>query len=172
MTKENSENPNPLEEAYLLLQASSTNELVHKFIAEDQRLMKAQTWDYKNQDLVINKVKEIVEQLLGSGFTTGNKLEDDDLRDILWFWYHHAIGYAIWSKKDQKAAQEFSKKALQYQILDNPNKITRLLYLLVNDRENEAKEWLETIVDEPDKTASEQIMAEYRPGEFLKTQDL
>ena len=79
-----------LKEAYALLQASSPSELARKFIEEDQRLLKTQTWDYKNSELILNKVKEIVESAIDNGFTTSNKEDDDDLRTILWFWYHHA----------------------------------------------------------------------------------
>ncbi|MDB5237395.1 MAG: hypothetical protein JWL88_497 [Parcubacteria group bacterium] len=168
MNEANAENLELLEEVYSLLGVSSPSALIHAFIAEDQRLMTSQTWDYKNTDLVINKVKEIVEQIIESGFTTRNKLEDDDLRDILWFWYHHAIGYAIWSYKDKNAAQVFSIKALKYQISDNPNKITRLLYLLVHEKEHEVDEYLKTITDEPDKEAAKRIFFEYKAGNFFK----
>lgn len=77
-----------LKEAYVLLQASSPSELASKFIEEDQKLLKAQQWDYTNPELVLNKVKEIVESAIDNGFATGNKEGDDDLRTILWFWYH------------------------------------------------------------------------------------
>lgn len=157
-----------LKEAYALLQTDSPSELARKFIEEDQRLLKAQIWNYKNSELVLNKVKEIVESAIDNGFTTGNKEGDDDLRTILWFWYHHAIGYAIWGYKDKAEALEFSSKALKYQTSDNPNQITRLLYLLVRDEEKDAATWLETIVNEPDKTASLGIMKEYLDGNFFK----
>lgn len=157
-----------LKEAYVLLHASSPGELAKKFIKEDQRLLRTQTWSYRNPKLVLNKVKEIVEKAVDDGFTTGNKEGDDDLRDMLWFWYHHAIGYAIWDHGDQTEAQEFSTKALKYQTADNKNQITRLLYLLVRNRDAEAAAWLETIVDEPDKTASYGVMNEYLAGNFFK----
>ncbi|MHB0865322.1 MAG: hypothetical protein ACYC1Y_00215 [Minisyncoccota bacterium] len=157
-----------LKEAYALLRASSPGELARKFIEEDQRLLKEQSWDYKNSELVLNKVKEIVESAIDNGFTTGNKEGDDDLRAILWFWYHHAIGYAIWGYKDRAEALEFSAKALKYQTSDNPNQITRLLYLLIRNEDTEANAWLETIVDESEKTASLGIMKEYLDGNFFK----
>ncbi|MHB1163555.1 MAG: hypothetical protein ACYCZZ_03510 [Minisyncoccota bacterium] len=157
-----------LKEAYALLQASSSSELAREFIKEDQRLLKAQNWDYKNSELVLNKVKEIVESVIDSGFTTDDKEGDDDLKTILWFWYHHAIGYAIWDYKDKAEALEFSAKALKYQTSDNPNKITRLLYLLVRDEEKDAATWLETVREEPDKTAARGVMEEYRAGNFFK----
>ncbi|MDP2655759.1 MAG: hypothetical protein Q8P17_04540 [bacterium] len=159
---------NPLKEAYTLLQVSSPSELAKKFIKEDQRLLQTQAWDYMNQELVLNKVKEIVESAIDNGFTTGDKDSDDDLRNILWFWYHHAIGYAIWGYKDKMKAFEFSSKALKYQTSDNPNQITRLLYLLIRNEDTEATAWLETIVNDPDKTASRGIMKEYLAGNFFK----
>ncbi|HUX80733.1 MAG TPA: hypothetical protein VMV38_00165, partial [Candidatus Paceibacterota bacterium] len=59
-------------------------------------------------------------------------------------------------------------KALKYQTSDNPNQITRLLYLLVRDEEKDAATWLETIVNEPDKAAAHGIMEEYQAGNFFK----
>jgi len=157
-----------LKKAYALLQASSPSELASKFIKEDQRLLKEQTWDYKNSELVLNKVKELVEDVIEKGFATDDKESIDELRDILWFWYHHATGYAIWEYKDKAKAQEFSAKALKYQTTDNPNQITRLLYLLVRDEGVKATAWLKTIVNDPDKTASLGIMKEYLAGNFFK----
>lgn len=157
-----------LKEAFGFLQASSPSELAHKFIEEDQRLLKTGTWDYKNPELVINKVKELVERVVDDGLMKGDKEADRELRDILWFWYHHATGKAIWSYKDKKNAQEFSTRALKYQTADNPNQITRLLYFLVHDQDAEATAWSETITEEPDKTASDRILEEYRAGNFFK----
>jgi len=168
MGKKNDSEHNSIKEAYALLQASSPSELVRKFIKEDQRLLKAQIWDYKNSELVLNKVKEIVESAINNGFATGDKDSEDELKDILWFWYHHATGYAIWGYKDKVKALEFSLKALKYQTSDNPNQITRLLYLLVRNQDVEATDWLKTIVNEPDKTASYGIMKEYLAGNFFK----
>lgn len=37
--------------------------------------------------------------------------ERDDVQDILWFWYHHATGLAIWHYKDkQTKGPEISDK--------------------------------------------------------------
>lgn len=150
-----------LQEALGLLQASSPSELARKFIEEDQRLLKTGAWDYKNPELVINKVKELVERVVDDGFAKDDKETDRELRDILWFWNHHATGKAIWSYKDKIKAREFSTRALKYQTADNPNQITRLLYLLAHDQASEAIAWSETIIDEPDKTASRSILKEY-----------
>ena len=158
-----------LQPAYTLLHVSTPSELARKFIEEDQKHLKARTWDYKNPDLVINKVKEIVERAISTGLFAKGEQDTEDLQDMLWFWYHHAIGYAIWGEKDKTKAQEFSKKALHYQIAENPNKITRLLYLLVHDRHEEATTWLKKITEEPDKTAAQGVMVEYDAGNFFKS---
>ena len=158
---------NPLEEAYALLGASSSNELAREFIKEDQRLLRIHTWDYEDEKLVLNKIKEIVECVVEDGLATDDE-SIEELKDILWFWYHHATGLAIWDHKDKVRALEFSDKALKYQTADNPNQITRLLYLLVRDEEAEATVWLRAIIDDPDKTAARQIMKEYQTGNFFK----
>lgn len=158
----------PLSEAYELLHASSPSELVRKFIEEDQRLIKAQEWDCMNPELVLNKVKEIVESVIDSGSTLGDKDGDNDLKTMLWFWYHHAIGYAIWDHKDRKSAVEFSTKALKYQTSDNPNQITRLLYFLTRDQVAEATALLEVMNNDQDKSTARGIMNEYLAGNFYK----
>jgi hypothetical protein len=151
--------------AYELLRVNSPGELVRNFIAEDQKLLLAGEWDYKNPDLKVNKIKELIESAIKHGLNLGGE-KQDDLRDILWFWYHHAIGNAIWGYKDKERAQEFSKKALEYQISDNPNKITRLLYLLVHDKAEEADTFLLTITTEPDKSAAVGVIAQFQDSSF------
>ena len=171
MVRRSSTLSDSLKAAYELLHASSPSELTRRFIQEDQALLKTRVWDYKNSDLVINKVKDTVERALHSGLTMDEQSEND-LRNILWFWYHHAIGFAIWDSRDHAKAKEFSKKALEYQTDDNPNKITRLLYLLVHDKEKEADRWLNTILTDPDKTVSQGIWQEYKAGNFFRPQDI
>ena len=165
--RQDAQHNDTLQRAYMLLNASTSAELATKFIQEDQRLLKNGEWDYQNKELILNQVKEIVEDLFKTGFTTGSTFDDDDLRDALWFWYHHATGQAIWNNKDRVKARQFSAKALEYQISENPNQITRLLYLLVRDELAEAESWLETITNEPDKSVSRGIMKEYSEGNFF-----
>ena len=73
----------PIHEAYILLNASSPLELHMKYTEEDQRLMKEHAWDYKNADLVTNKVKEILENIDPLMITND---ERDWRQEILWFW--------------------------------------------------------------------------------------
>lgn len=157
-----------LQEACALLRASSPSELTKKFVEEDQRLLQTQEWDYQNHYLVLNKVKDMIECAINDGFVS-SEYNNDGLRDALWFWYHHATGYAIWKYKDKAKALEFSAKALEYQITENQNKITRLLYLLVRDKREDANAWLKTIVNESDKTVALGILEEFRAGNFPKT---
>jgi hypothetical protein len=51
----------PLREAYVLLNATHPAELSTRYTQEDQRLMKLQKWDYKDHDLIINKIRHILE---------------------------------------------------------------------------------------------------------------
>lgn len=130
--------------------------------------MKQGGWDYQDPKLKINAVKGKVEEAINAGMRFESKEEQNDLQDILWFWYHHATSQAIWHYKDQAKAREFSQKALRYQIDENPNRITRLLYLLVQGEEQEAESWLQSITKDPDKSAAEQIMSAYRIDGFFK----
>lgn len=157
---------NSLKEVYELLQASSPKELASKFIKEDQRLLEAQSWDYKNPELVLNKAKELVESVITDG-SVANKEDEEEFKDMLWFWYHHATGYAIWKYRERERALEFSAKALKYQTADNPNNITHLLYLLVRNKVAEATAVVNSIENESEKTTSLEILREYLDGGFF-----
>lgn len=155
----------PIRDAYILLGAKTPLELSNLYSAEDQRLMKSHEWDYKNPDLVINKVKNILESV-------DNELLTDDEQEwkteILWFWYHHAISTAIALYKDIDSAKEFSEKALQHQSYNHPNKITRLLNLLVNDKLDEAEEWTKTIDSQSvESSTAQDLIDNYKTGGAL-----
>lgn len=154
----------PLKEAYLLLSASYPGELDTRYLEEDQKLMKSAEWDYKNKAHLIHKVKDILEGVDPA------KLADEEQywrRNILWFWYHHAVSCAVWRYADRQKAQEYAKKALHYQPKSHPNKITKLLYFLVHDRLSSAERWAETITTEPEKTTAQAILEEYRTKGFF-----
>jgi len=160
--------PSPIERGsvrsvYDLLRASSLSELLELYNEEDQRLMRSHAWDYKNRDLVVNKVKEALEAV-------DPVLLSDEEREarseILWFWYHHAISAAIWRHHDLEAAKAYASKALAYQSEDHPNKITRLLSLLVNDNLAEAEQWAAGITDEGEASTARSLIEEYKNGDF------
>ncbi len=155
----------PLREAYRLLNARTPLELSNLYTAEDQKLMASREWDYKNPELAVNKIKEILET------TDANNLSPDEQdwrREILWFWYHHAISCASWRYKDKSAAQSYTTKALEYQSENHPNKITQLFDFLVNDKVGEAERWAGAIEEEPEKTTAAELLDEYKKGDFFR----
>ena len=155
----------PLKEAYTLLHAKSPLELSNLYSAEDQRLMAASAWDYGNPTQLTNRIKIILESVDISSLTE----EEKEWRsEILWFWYHHAISCAIWRYKDQRAAQEYSARALEIQPEGHPNQLTRLLYLLVRDKVTEAEAWTADITEEPEKSSAADVIGWYKSGEFYK----
>lgn len=153
----------PAYEAYILLNANDPLELSNQYNAEDQQLFKAGKWDYQNKDLLINKVKTILENIDQSKLFEEEKFW---VSQILWFWHHHAISAAIWMHKDKLAARKFAQQAMayQHQIMPHPNKITKLLYLLVNDKLDEAEKWGATISQEPERSTALEIISDYKQG--------
>lgn len=131
-------------EVFTLLGVQTFHELSLAYSREDQKLMKSREWDPKNPLLITNRVKTILEQI------DPNNLGEDDREwrsEILWFWYHHAVSCTSWVT-DRSLAQAYATKALTLQEecqpkgFGQPNRITRLLWLLVHDRVDEAKEWM------------------------------
>jgi hypothetical protein len=155
----------PMREAYHLLGASTPLELSNKYTEEDQKLWMTQAWDYENPDLITNKVKELVEHIDPTNLAEN---EREWRREIIWFWYHHAISCAIGRYKSRKDAQEFSRKALMWQDADHPNKITRLLDYLVHDDVKGAREWAHRIDEEPEKTTAQNLLQKYEANQFFE----
>ena len=125
--------------------------------------MKSGEWDYKNQELVVNKVKDVLEGLDPAFLSE----EEKEWRgEILWFWYHHAISCAIWHYHDKPAAIEFSNKALSYQSPEHPNKITKLLSLFVEGKMSEAEEWAKGIQNEVEKETAAYVIEDYKKHGF------
>ncbi len=156
----------PLKDAYELLGAKTPLELSQLYSEKDQELMKARAWDYGNPDLITNKIKELLESTDNSGLTQDEKMWR---RQILWFWYHHAISCAIGRYKDQTAAQQYSEQALKFQDADHPNKITKLFYFLTRDDISNAEAWAQAITSDERETADYLIQA-YKHGKFYSDQ--
>ena len=154
----------PIKEAYLLLGAKTPLELSQLYTVEDQKLMKSNEWDYANPDLITNKIKDILERI---DTDTLSEQEREWRGEILWFWHHHAISCAIARYKDKTQAQIFAAKALEVQPEDHPNKITRLLYLLVNDKLEEAETWVSKIEDEHEKSTARDLVEGYKEKGFF-----
>lgn len=147
----------PMKEAYILLGARSPLELYHLYCEEDQKLIKGKSFlefNYDDPELVINKVRNIVEAADPLDLAEEERTWQ---KRLVWFWYHHAISAAI-AHGDKEKAQEFSKKALQYE--DSDNKITRLLYYLVHDMKKEAEDHLTEMKEgnDPDGETAEYLL--------------
>jgi hypothetical protein len=153
-----------LKPVYELLNAKSPLEMSNLYSVEDQRLMKSDEWDYDNPELITNKVKALLEQINPGELT---EEEAEWRNEVLWFWYHHAISDAI-RKGDQAAAQNYADTALKMQPEEHPNKITKLLYLLVHDNLPEAERCLEEITEEPEKSTAQDLVSHYKTEGFFK----
>ncbi len=137
-----------LQEAYDLLGVNTPLELLNLYTIEDQKLMESGEWDYSNPDLLINKIKNILEKVALEDLS----MEEKEWRnEILWFWYHHAIGCAIWRYKDREKAKEYTNKALGFQNHNNSNQITKLFLLLLNNEFEEAQSWINTMNSSTEK---------------------
>lgn len=155
----------PLSRAYLLLNVNNPAELFNTYLIEDQKIITSKISDYHDPKLITNKVRSILEKVDARKIT---KEEQHELRLILWLWYHHAISYAVWGYKDKRRAQKYSSLALKYHPTNHPNKITRLLYLLVRDRFAEANTWAKTIKKENlGRTTAFKLLKFYKKGGFF-----
>lgn len=158
------ETRSPLREAYDLLGAHTPLELSNLYSEEDQKLMKSESWDYDNADLIINRIKSIIENVDIAKLTDEEK---NWRNEILWFWYHHAISCAVWRYKDREKAKSFSLKALEFQDGNHPNQITKLLGLLIDDKIEEAEKWTNKITDEIEKETATYLIQEYKDGNMF-----
>ena len=168
MMTENLENISRLQDAYDLLGVDNALDLSKRYTEEDRKLMKSGQWDYDNADLITNKMKGILEQIDPMELTDE---EQEWLNEILWFWYHHAISCAVHRYQDKKSAQEYSVKALEYLELSQPdpedrNQITYLLFLLVNDKFDEAKSWTDKIIKDYERKTAHEIIEEWPSIKF------
>lgn len=161
-------NKSVLKDVYYFFSVNDPGELRDLYDREDQKLMIAAEWDYKNPDLIPNKIKSKIEEI--NILNIPDEKEKKWIQNILWLWYHHAISCALWRHGDKEAALKYSETALLLQPRDHPNKITKLLYLLVREDLTEAKKWAAFITEEPEKTMAERIIREYEDGTFFTLQ--
>ena len=157
-------NKSVFRDVYQRFSANDSIELNNIYMEADQKLMYAGGWDYKNPDLLTNKIVSQVEQV--GVENVPDTRERYWISNMLWMWYHHAISCAIWRYKDKDAARRYAKKALELQPENHPNKITRLFYLLLHDKIDEAQDWAKNITTEPEKTTAQQILFEHKSGAF------
>lgn len=146
----------PIKEVYILLDAKCPKDLHDKYVKVEQILFKSHEWDYDNAHQIQNKVKNILESLGEEGLTEDEKEWRDE---ILWFWYHHAISCSDW-KRDKEKMKEYSAKALEYQ--DNPNILTRTMYLLSHDKIDLAQDWVKSQDGDLDVGTAEEMINNYK----------
>lgn len=149
----------PLAALYDRLGVSTPLDLMLKFDALDQELMTTSTWDYKNEDLQLNKIKEQVDITSPEGLTED---ERGRLSEMLWLWNHHAASMALFGYRDDAAALQFANTAMSYQAEDHPNKITGLLRLLASGDLAAAEEYTRTEVSEAEQAAAADGLQLYR----------
>lgn len=151
----------PIRDAYLLLGANSPGELYDKYLEQDQILFKSGAWDYNNPELIVNKIKDVLEKI---GIENLSGKEKVWVNEILWFWNHHAISIAIGKYHDIEKAKDYAEEALKYQSNDlkHPNKITKLLFYLVNDKLEEAEKFAKDEIEEDEKEAATLLIESYK----------
>lgn len=146
-----------LKEAYILLNAQTPLELSRNYTAQEQIHFKDHTWDYENTEQIHNIIKNIIESV------DENSLHEDEKEwrnEILWFWYHHAISVAGW-KRDTQKQKEFSEMALRFQG-NNPNILTKTMYLLVHGNLDEAEEWVTSKKGDDDYETATEMLSNYK----------
>lgn len=153
-----------LRELYIQFSCNDPGELDDVYLQEDQRLMYALEWDYDNPSQVPNIIKDAIEKVGLENIP--DKKERKWIQQIVWLWYHHAFSCAIYQYKDRKKALKYSRLALRYQPKNHPNKITKLMYLLLRDKGKEAREWQKKIQLEPEKSTAVSCFEDYRKGLF------
>lgn len=158
-------NKSVLRDLYISYSANDPGELIEIYTKVDQELMRSGQWDYNDASQATNIIKSAIEKVGLSAIPDSKEVEW--LQDILWFWYHHATSCALDKYGDKDKAQEFSKRALEYHLPTNPNKITKLLYHLTHDELDEAKKWAEGIDSEPEKSTAKKDIEAYVRGVFF-----
>lgn len=150
--------------AFQLLGVDDFLSLSLAYTAEDQKLMKAGTWDDEDLSLITNRVKRLLEDINPDVLSEDDRVWWDE---IMWFWYHHAISCAVYKKKDKALAQRYADKAREIQgPLGHPNRITELFRLLVYDDLKAARNMVDGLITEAETARF--TLAEYERGEFFK----
>lgn len=150
----------PLRGVYELVDAATPHELYQRYLDADQKLMREGAWDYHDDTLLVNKVKEVIESISIAALSEQHR-EKEWAQEILWFWYHHAISCALGRYSDKAAAARYAERAIEYQDADHPNMITRLFYLLTHDKMEEARAWARQIQDDIEKKTAAGVIEWY-----------
>jgi hypothetical protein len=136
----------------------------------DQALMKRGAWDA--QHIVLRRANEILLKILPE-----LKGEDESYAiEMLWIYHHHAISWALYRAERRDLAHEHAWLAVIFHALDNPNRLTKLFYLLLEGRKALAREWAKLIpetvrcsgdtkpMSNPEKPVAEEILSDFASG--------
>lgn len=139
------------------------DELNRLFMSHDQADITNQTYDIDDQSAITNQIKDALLQL------DLDSLEQED-RDtayhILWLWHHHACTAAMWQLGDFSRAKELCATALSYIHKENPNKMTKLIWLLLHHKTEEAKTWYEQEVSKEEEDYAQMLFKAYDANAF------
>lgn len=162
-----------IEQAKAMLGVSTIFDLHQVYTHEDRRLLQAFEWDHTNPSLVTNRTKILLERDIPK--VPSSQLHRKDkmwILEILWNWHHNAISSAL-RMRNVKDAHNLSCVAMLYQTAINsendiphPNQITRLLWLILGGKINEAYNWVRSIEDPVEKAYGKDCLVRYEEGWF------
>ena len=132
-------------------------------LKHDQKAIKEANFDESDPHLLNNKIKEKLQKV---NLNILDKHERKVVQNILWLWYHHATTVAIWGKNNLPRARELCRTALKYQYATHPNKITPMIYMLLDGKIDDARKWNEAEVKEVEKEYALHLLDEYKKGIF------
>lgn len=142
-----------------VLGVRTPKELDTLFTELDQSEMKKGSYDYEDENLLLNKIKKHLETF------DPETLNEEELKwrnEMLWLWNHHAAGMALLGHKDHETARNFAEEALSYMPEDHPNKITKLLYFLSCGDVTGAENWIQNEVSDSEKNAVLDAIQNYK----------
>ena len=134
------------------------------YVRSDRKLFPTGKFNYDDSRLLVNRIKRALEVLPDEHFSGERDFEWK--REILWYWYHHAISVAVFCRGDLFQARLFADLALWFQGRNPSNKITRLLWHLVHGRVKQAKRWFREGVKSPDRGTGRAVLHWYKQGHF------
>lgn len=152
-----------IKQVFKLLSVHSFKELHDAYSVEDQKLFVSREWDPHEDSQIINQVKSLLIEIDQHAL---DKVDRMWRNETLWLYYHHGISYAFW-KSNPKLAQTYAKRALSYQDVEHPNRITMLLYLLAQEKLAEARKWAANIPPHLDRDLAFKLIKDYEYGRLF-----
>lgn len=133
--------------AFEILFVRNFEELHSAYITSYKQLTRTARWDATKSFLSVNRIKKILEEIDPDHL---NESERMWRAEILWFWYYKTICCPGWDT-NLELIKHYAGKALEFQKeghqdgMAQANRITKLLYILVHDRVDQAEEWMKVM---------------------------